>query len=229
MKGCVAVRSVTLLMALKDYYSILGVLPGAGNDQIKRAYRKLAMEHHPDRNKEDPYAVARFHEIKEAYDTLTDPVRKDHYLQQRWYAQSLGKKFAEHKPVTPETLLSDVIQLNKYVHSLNAFRVDKEGLTAYILNVINENTLSFLSNYNVPDTKREIARLIIDSLGPLENTQIIAITEKLKRLTGNDKIITELIIKKVTEKRSAESFRKYEVVILLLITAIVCFLIWRIT
>ena len=69
-------------MAGKDYYAILGLGRGASEEEIKRAYRRLAREHHPDANGGDPEAEARFKEIAEAYAVLSDPekrARYDHY------------------------------------------------------------------------------------------------------------------------------------------------------
>jgi DnaJ domain len=62
-----------------DYYALLGVEPDATTAQIKRAYRKLARLHHPDTNPGDPQAAARFRDITEAYDTVSDPKRREAY------------------------------------------------------------------------------------------------------------------------------------------------------
>ena len=56
-----------------DYYTVLGVEPDATTAQIKKAYRKLARLHHPDTNPGDPQAAARFRDITQAYDILSDP------------------------------------------------------------------------------------------------------------------------------------------------------------
>ncbi|KAG0010114.1 DnaJ sub B member 5, partial [Entomortierella chlamydospora] len=55
----------------KDYYNILGVSKDADEDQIKKAYRKLALKYHPDKNSE-PEAKKKFHDISEAYEVLSD-------------------------------------------------------------------------------------------------------------------------------------------------------------
>jgi len=66
----------------RDYYEVLGVNKDASEDEIKKAYRKLAMKYHPDRNPDNPKAEDHFKEAKEAYEILTDPNKRaayDHY------------------------------------------------------------------------------------------------------------------------------------------------------
>jgi curved DNA-binding protein len=66
-------------MATKDYYQILGVNKSAGDEEIKRAYRKLAMKYHPDKNPNKKEAEERFKEINEAYAVLSDKEKRKQY------------------------------------------------------------------------------------------------------------------------------------------------------
>tara|TARA_Y100000590_G_scaffold80220_1_gene89066 strand:- start:133 stop:1275 length:1143 start_codon:yes stop_codon:yes gene_type:complete len=68
-------------MAKRDYYEVLGVVKSASADEIKKAYRKLALKYHPDRNKNDKTAEAKFKEASEAYHVLSDKERKTNYDQ----------------------------------------------------------------------------------------------------------------------------------------------------
>ena len=68
-------------MAQRDYYEVLGLKKGAGADEIKKAYRKLAVKYHPDKNPGDKGAEDRFKEINEAYAVLSDPQKKAQYDQ----------------------------------------------------------------------------------------------------------------------------------------------------
>ena len=63
----------------KDHYAALGVTRDAGPDEIKRAYRQLAREYHPDANSDDPTAEERFKEISHAYEVLSDPAKRRNY------------------------------------------------------------------------------------------------------------------------------------------------------
>lgn len=66
-------------MNYKDYYAILGVPRNATQEEIKRAYRRLAMQYHPDRNQGDKSAEERFKDISEAYEVLSDPAKRALY------------------------------------------------------------------------------------------------------------------------------------------------------
>ncbi|MDK2929934.1 MAG: molecular chaperone DnaJ [Bacillota bacterium] len=68
-------------MAKRDYYEVLGVDRNASQDEIKKAFRKLARKYHPDMNKEDPSAEEKFKEINEAYEVLSDPEKRRRYDQ----------------------------------------------------------------------------------------------------------------------------------------------------
>ena len=67
----------------KDFYRILGVPDKAGPDEIKKAYRKLAKQYHPDANPDNPAAAERFKEVGEAYGVLSDPQKRKQYDQMR--------------------------------------------------------------------------------------------------------------------------------------------------
>ena len=68
-------------MAKQDYYEALGVARNASEADIKKAYRRLAMKHHPDRNPGDKAAEAKFKEIQQAYDILSDAQKRAAYDQ----------------------------------------------------------------------------------------------------------------------------------------------------
>jgi molecular chaperone DnaJ len=94
-------------LARHDYYNVLGLKRSATGDQIKKAYRTLALELHPDRRPDDPRAATRFQRVKLAYETLSDPEHRHRY-------DRLGPFYTESgRPPTPEELsevLSDVVK-----------------------------------------------------------------------------------------------------------------------
>ena len=86
---------MTTSMSQQGYYEVLGLSRGASADEIKKAYRQLALRIHPDKNPDDPTAEKKFKEVAEAFEVLSDPERKDLYdryghegLRERGYAQT---------------------------------------------------------------------------------------------------------------------------------------------
>jgi curved DNA-binding protein CbpA len=70
---------------MKDYYGIMGISPDAKEEEIKRSYRKLAMQYHPDRNMGDLQCEERLKDLNEAYQTLSVEERRTRYdLLRRW-------------------------------------------------------------------------------------------------------------------------------------------------
>ena len=77
----------------RDYYNTLGVKRGASDDEIRQAYRKLARQYHPDRNPGDKQAEAKFKEVQEAYDILSDKTKRTQY--DRFGEAGLGSGFQQ--------------------------------------------------------------------------------------------------------------------------------------
>ena len=86
----------------KDYYKILGVPENATDAEIKKSYRKLALEFHPDHNRDDPKSEEKFKEISEAYGVLIDPAKRreyklfrDAYLSGQWSSDSSQFRYSQ--------------------------------------------------------------------------------------------------------------------------------------
>lgn len=78
---------------MKNYYSVLGLPNGASEDDIKKAYRKLAMKYHPDRNEGDKKAEEKFKEVSEAYAVLSDKKKRQQYDQ--FGSEGFHQKFSQ--------------------------------------------------------------------------------------------------------------------------------------
>ena len=193
--------------------------------EIRKAYRRLAMQWHPDKKPGDPHAAAFFAEVKEAYEVLTDPRKKESWLQKRWYEQSLGRRSSE-KPVTPEEIIRQCLELERHVSRLDHFRLDREGLRDYVLEVLSDDTLEKLKAFNDPVANLQIIRLVLKSLAPLPRPMTPAITDRLRRLAGDDTAGLGEIDRAFTKLRRKHTEEQLQPWLIILLTLLLCLLIW---
>ncbi|WP_080779590.1 J domain-containing protein [Chryseobacterium phocaeense] len=95
---------------MKDYYYFLGISQDASEEDIKKAYRKLSLKYHPDKNDNDDFFAGRFREIQEAYEILSDSGRR------RTYDQNLEnhqKSFRYHVPPSIKTFTANKVHAKK--------------------------------------------------------------------------------------------------------------------
>ena len=215
---------IFVLMPVKDYYRTLNVPAQASIEEIKKAYRLLAQQYHPDKNNNDPYSIAYFSEIKEAYETLTNPFKKDIYLQERWYNRATGNK-RSREVITPVTILKEVLEFEKYTSKMDVFRMDKERLFSYINELLSEEAISQLLQFNEPEINQQIVLTLLKPVRLLKSEKALLLTERLSKITtGNNK--THLLISDTIRKiQREEKWKKYEWVFVLLITLVILLLI----
>lgn len=204
-------------MPAKDHYKTLKVPAQASIEEIKKAYRQLAQQYHPDKNNNDPYAVAYFSEIKEAYETLTNPVRKDMYLQERWYNRATGNKRTQ-EIITPVTILKEALEFEKYTSSMDVFRLDKELLFSYMNELLSEETISQLQQFNEPEVNHLIVLTLLKPVRLLKSEKALLLNERLCKMTNDNNQIESMIGNTIRKIQREERWKKYEWVFVLLIT-----------
>jgi curved DNA-binding protein len=101
-------------MVFKDYYKILGVKPEATQDEIKKAYRKLAILYHPDKNPGNKQAEEKFKEVAEAYDVLSDEKKRREFDNIRTFGRIRNKKYNYQR--TKTNFSDDFKASYKYAH-----------------------------------------------------------------------------------------------------------------
>lgn len=212
-------------MQIKDYYSILELPPSASPAYIRKAYRRLAQLHHPDKHNNDPLAAARFAEIKEAYEVLTDPAKKEYYLQQRWYKQSTGSRKTRDL-VTPANMIREALELERYVSRLDVFRMDKAGLQEYLLDLLNDDTITKLKAFGDTETNRQLQEILLRAMKPLPDAYTGPVVDRLRRLGEGDSLAMEGLDRFVLQHRKKYLREKYTLLFIILMTAALCLLIY---
>ena len=209
---------------LKDYYQILQIEPHSTLAEIKQAFRRLALIYHPDKNPNDKYAEVQFNEIKEAYDVLTNPIKKENYLQQRWYNQSIGKRRTA-EVITPVSILKLVLELEQYVSRLDVHRMNKEGLSDYIEELLSSDTVKSLKHFNEPEINRQIITSTLSAMRSLNMNFIGKLTERLEGL-ADDETSLRRIKNFLNNRKKAFFWERYKVAVIIFFTIFICLLIY---
>ena len=210
-----------MVLELKDYYSILEIEPSATGDEIKKAYRRLAHLYHPDKHAQYVYASAKFSEIKEAYEILSNPVKKDYYLQQRWFAQSIGRPVTSEL-VTPVTILKKMLALDRYVSKLDVHRTHHDSLYNYICNLLSDETIQTVNGFGELHVNAEIIRATLKSAQGLPFRFIHPVAARLRGLTVNDEAVIKNIDRFVIDHKKADDWEKKKVWVIALIVLLIC-------
>ncbi len=212
-------------MHLKDYYNILEIESSASATEIKKSFRRLAQQFHPDKNQENPYAAAQFHEIKEAYEVLTNPAKKEYYLQQRWYNQSIGKR-KKQDAITPVTILKQLLELERYVSTLDTFRMDKHGLEQYILALLSNESINKLKQFKEPDAISQIVQITLQIINMLPPPFSKSVLLQLYMLAESNESATSQVHSFSIKSKKKHQQEKYSLLIIIGITIILCLLIF---
>ena len=212
------------VLHLKDYYSILEVEPSATSEEIKKAYRRLAHVYHPDKKQDDRYAEAKFGEIKEAYEVLSNPLKKDYYLQQRWYAQSMGRKIKQEL-ITPVSILKQMLELDRYVTRLDIHRMYHRGLYDHISTLLSDGNISVINAFDEPAINKEIIASAIKSSRPLPYRFIPLLADRFKKLSEDPEAL-QAIEKFKTRHRQTQAWEKRKIWFILLIVICICLAIF---
>lgn len=207
----------------KDYYKILGIPPSANLQEVKTAYRSLAHRFHPDKNPGDHYAAAQFELIKEAYEVLSNPSAKEHYLQQRWYDKSINRK-QNAEVLTPVTLLKQLLELERYVSRLDLHRVDDEGLFNHLMEMLSPATMEMLVKFNDIQVNQSIVSTTLRCLGPLPYEKTKMVVDRLFKL--DDPPINRELENFMVKAKKNHDWSKTQPWLIAVIVALICMLIF---
>lgn len=210
-------------MEVKDYYSILKIPSNASASMIKAAYRKMALATHPDKQPNNPNAIAEFQLIQEAYTILSTPSLKEAYLSQRWYFKSQNKAF--HSPLhTPDAILVHLIQLSEDYRYKNVYHIDYDLLDSQLQKLI-EN--SAFPNMNTEAMQHFVSPFIKTFIPLLELlpykkavTFILILKDKIPSFASEQLLLQELL----TEKKREYWWNRWKFPLVLIF--VVFFIVW---
>jgi curved DNA-binding protein CbpA len=212
-------------MRLKDYYKTLNVPSNAGPLEIRKAFRRLALQFHPDKTNGDSYKEAIFREVQEAYATLSNPKSREEYNYKRWYTRSMGKSFSE-QALTPVDIQREAKKLADYIDSGNDARVDHDVLSQRIRAILSANNIRILLQFREFDINHRIIRLMLNTARPLPFRYVEPILILLAELAaGNEEILRQ--IKLYGQERADQDYwRKRTLPLVILFTLLICWLMY---
>lgn len=212
-------------MQNKNYYKILELTHSASQQDIKKAFRQLAMKYHPDKNEDNKFAEAHFREIQEAYQVLSDPDRRSAYNQSRWYRQSMRRETAS-EIITPGIIFKKCQELNRYISELDVFRINQQALLQYIMHLLSEKNLFLLIESKDTLFNILIIKEFLKASQLLSYMYIKKVGDKLIRLAGDDYNTVETIYSCLKKRRMQSYWQQYQPVIILVITLVLCWVIY---
>lgn len=215
-------------MPLKDYYELLQVPPGSPELVIRKAFRKLAMRYHPDRNMGNPYATQHFREIQEAYEVLSNPVTRSEYHQKRWLHPEMGKPFDDRVELSPSLIEKEAVKIASYVKNLDQFRMNYEALYRLLDQLLSERHLAVLIGENQEKTNAAIIYRVLQSIRPLPYNYLHNLGERLVKIAGTDNQLILHIHQTLRNKRKQYLWDRYKGLLMIAVAILICLIIYLI-
>lgn len=163
-----------VLMARLDYYEVLGLARGASDDEIKKAYRKLVFQHHPDRNPDSTEAEAKIREINAAYEIIGDAEKRQTYERLRWgyeprdaapdpavILESMEQKLFEegHRDVF-QVLVKDIKRAKFELAVIRQRVVELQGYDTLSESVVRQRAAEVMHEFVTPEMEMRKKRLL---------------------------------------------------------------------
>ena len=161
-------------MAKLDYYEVLGVTRSMSDEDIKKAYRKLVLDHHPDRNPESAGAEAKIRELNAAYEILGDPEKRGTYDRLRWgyeprdappdpavILEDMETKLFEegHKNVF-HVLIKDIKRAKSELALIRRRVVELQGYDSFKEDVVRQRAAEVMHEFVTPDMEIRKTRIL---------------------------------------------------------------------
>ena len=210
-------------MALKDYYQILQVDAGADRATIKKAYRRLAMQYHPDKQT-DAIATHYFREIQEAYEILSDPGKREHYHYERWLEQSMGNKMEGFMPA--HQIIQLIIKTEQYLSGIDKFRMNSYQLLHYLLNLFNNSRLETLINEDDATIENTCIASAMRMSADLKSDCQIQLQYRFKNILKHHPLLNDSWNKQIDSKIKLEKREKQMIPILVISVIIACLIFY---
>ena len=207
-------------MSRLDYYAVLEVKPNATLVEIKRAFRKLALKYHPDKNPESGFAVAKFAEIKEAYEVLRDKKKRAQYHHSHYdtVLQPLAASAEEIGELSQE--------LRKKIMGIDPFRIDHDLLYFEVNKLLSDHHIQMLSDSRQAAWQIIIIHNIMLSFPYLPFAHVQAIITRIKLIKLIEPSLQDAVTESLQKAKKEQFWKRYQYVIVLVVSLMICLCIF---
>lgn len=214
-------------MPVKDYYQLLEIPRNATEKEIKAAWRKLAMRYHPDKNTGNPLAIQYFREVQEAYEVLSNPVRRNEYHQLRWQQSFTGER---QKPyvVTAGMILQEAEKLREQVAAMDVFRMNQDAVVAQLRQLLIADHILLVRETGTSGMSARLLDLILKCLSPLSYPNWKKLLPTLLAIAGTDNELLSIIQTAETGKKKQHWWSRYSFLLVLITVILLCGMIYLI-
>jgi curved DNA-binding protein CbpA len=208
-----------------DYYAVLNIPQHATVDEIRRAYRRKVMDCHPDLFPDNPEKIRLFDTVKEAYETLTHPQKKEIYLQERWRRKANG--FAlQGAGFSSLEYLKQCLALNRQLAAIDAYRISEQQIFRQLNYLLSEEKITALLEVKDSLMLRSVLEALIPCTRGLSFQYVRVISSAFIQLAGDDAEMKEKISRLISEKKRERRASVWKVPLILLLTILLCLLIY---
>ena len=198
-------------MSRLDYYAVLEVSPNATLAEIKKAFRKLALKYHPDKNPESRFADAKFAEIQEAYLVLGDKKKRAAYHQSHY--DTMRQPLAS----SAEEILHLSQALRKKIMDIDPFRIDHDLLYAEVNSLLSDHHIQLLSESGQSVWHTKIIHNLLLSFPHLPYTHVEAIINRIKKIEMVDISLQKELSDWLHKAKKQHFWKRYQYLIVLVI------------
>lgn len=210
------------LMPNKDYYQILRVPPTASMAEIKKSYRLLAMEFHPDKNP-SILAAEQFSLIKEAYAILSNTAERKKYDRIRFSDNRVTARIA----TTPEEVRDMSKELVRRIKLLNPDRINRDKLVSDIEAVLSVYHIQLLEQWKDKQQTLLLIQDILYCLQYVDRSDCLQLTNTLYAIDGLDDEAKKQITQFFRSYQRNHYWEKYKMILALIMAILVCYFIYR--
>ncbi len=211
-------------MLPKDYYKILGINYRADLQDIKKAYRLLALKYHPDKNVDGNYNDVYFKEIQEAYSVLSNKDKKNVYDEKLWLAGIT--KSENEELINAGWLLNIAKELNNSLIRMDKHSINYTALKSYILLILTDTHIAILLTEKDNTINAAIIKELIVAMKELKKTNLDDIYEKLTLIANKEYSLLNLIEKDKRERKRQYEIEKWQPIIVFIIAVLLCIFVF---